>query len=868
MSVPATRGSSFARCSDSRIVRAWLAGAIGLLVLVTLGPVPASAAAGPSIGGDVVVAPAPDYATEMRGNPFDYSDAADLLTDGYATAGWAPVKGTTGKPTFSGGKASWTMNSNGGHVFPVWMTFPGALPDADDGWWTPIDADRYTRVAVRMHATAPSTGGAIDFWHCNEPLDVTRCAGRKAFGIASGWQTYLFDLAAGGTQFATWDGEKIGLQLTLNSASGTTFTLDWVRIYAPTQTFAPSRTGTLRWDRDTSTANNTASNPDWGVLPNGRFEVGAFPPGTYHLLDDAGYGDTITIDDPPQPKILDPDAAGGDDYATTVTGDAWDFSQQSDILELGGAGAASWAGGALEATNSGNDPYVRMRLNGAIDADRYHRLTVTTSYEGQFDLEDAPGGGAHGRAIFWTAQDGDWNFANSRELVTFTDRTTYTYDLADPRLVTTEPGSPRWDGAVTYFRWDPNEDPGARRWSVDEIRLAADDEADPVFDVRWLDPSHQPGTTVTIGLDGDRRGFTGTTIATGVAQQAGVNTHRLDARDLLPGLYWVWVKADDGVSTTSTYATGPLRISDRIAGPDRISTAVALSQSAYPDGADVAAVATAGTFADALAGSQLAAAADAPILLSGKDRLDTAVAAELQRLGVRTVYLLGGSASLSSQVEADIEALPGVTARRLAGSQRELTAVAIAREAVALWQDAGAAPGPLLVAQAFDFPDALSAGQLVAARRSPLLLIPGDRPAPAEVAAFVDELDPGEVVAVGGPVSVPHERLVAVAGGRPTDRISGDGRHETAVAVRAAAMAAGADGSRVLIASGRTFPDALAAAAVLVTRRGTLLTSDAATLPAPTDTALREGAVAWYRLVGGPNTLSQQVADQVAAAAR
>jgi putative cell wall-binding protein len=373
---------------------------------------------------------------------------------------------------------------------------------------------------------------------------------------------------------------------------------------------------------------------------------------------------------------------------------------------------------------------------------------------------------------------------------------------------------------------------------------------------------------VTIGLDSDRRGFDGRTVATGVGQQAGVNTHRLDARDLLPGRYWVWVRATDGMSTTSTYASGPLRIAERIAGPDRITTAVALSQSAYPNGADVAAVATAGTFADALAGSQLAAAADAPILLSGTDRLDAAVGAELQRLGVRTVYLLGGTASLSSQVEADIEALPGVTAQRLAGSQRELTAVAIAQEAVTLWQDAGAATGPVLVARAFDFPDALSAGQLVAAQRSPLLLIPRDRSAPAEVAAFIDDLDPARVVAVGGPASVPQERLVAVAGGRPTDRISGDGRHDTAVAVRAAAMAVGADGSRVLIASGRTFPDALAAAGLLVTQGGTLLTSDAATLPGSTDAALRAGAVAWYRLVGGRNTLSQQVADQVAAATR
>jgi putative cell wall-binding protein len=399
---------------------------------------------------------------------------------------------------------------------------------------------------------------------------------------------------------------------------------------------------------------------------------------------------------------------------------------------------------------------------------------------------------------------------------------------------------------------------------VDEIRLAADDEAAPTFDITWSDVAHEPGTTVTIGIDGNRRGFNGRTVASGIPQQGGTNTYRLDARDLMPGTYWVWVKASDGTSTTSTYATGPLRISERIAGSDRVATSVALSQAAYPQGATVAAVAPADNFADALAGAQLAAAADAPILLTGKDGLDARVADELRRLQVDTVYVLGGPASLSSQVQQDIEALPGVTATRLSGTQRELTAVAIAEEAVALWEAAGVDVGDVLLARAFDFPDALSAGQLVAAARSPLLLIPRDTAAPAAVAAFIDDLDPDRVVAVGGPASVPSARIEAVAGGRPTSRIDGPDRHATAVAVRAAAMAAGVDGAQVMIASGRTFPDALAAAGLVAARGGTLLTSDAAVLPGSTNDALRAGTVVWYRLAGGPATLTGDVAAQVA----
>lgn len=836
-----------------------LAGTLTLAVPMGTTGTPVTAAVGPDAGGDVTVAPAPDYAAEMLGNPFDYSDAADLLTDGHATDGWAPVKGTSAPPVFGNGTVRWTMTDDG-HLFPVWLTFPGALPEASDGWWNPIDLDRYQRVAVRLYASAPTAGAALDVWRCNEPLDHGACAERFIWRIEEGWNTYVFDVSA-------LSGDAIGLQLTINQAAGIDFEMDWLRIYQPTEEIRVTGRGTVYWDRDTDPSNNTATAPGWGEVTGGVFDVGAYPPGVYHLYDSDGYGDTINVDQPPHPLIIDPDAAGGDDYATVVRGDPWDLSQPTDVAELGGVKDTQYADGRLAATNDGNDPYVRLALTTPIDASRYHLLTVTTTYDGEFDLADAAGGGTHGRVVFWRQDTGDWNFVNSKELVTFTDRTTYTYDLADPRLKATEGSSPDWGNRITYFRWDPNEDRGDRRWWLDEIRLAAEDEAAPTFEVAWTDHQHQPGTTVTIGLDSDRRGFDGATVAAGVEQRAGLNRVEIDATDLAPGSYWLWLRASDGTSTAYAYASGPLVVTPRIAGPSRVETSVALSRSAFPDGASTALLATARNFADALAGIQLATAADAPILLTEPDTLSAPVAEELARLNVDEVFLLGGTGALSAAVEDEVRAT-GVDVTRLSGAGRTETAVAIARTAVERWQIDGVTGfDEVLVARAYDFPDALAAGQYVVAANTPLLLVPRDRSPSADVLAFVDEIDPETVTAVGGAGALPDERLREVARGRATDRISGSNRHATAVAARDRAVARGADADQVVIASGRNFPDALSAGSVLIARGATLLTTEPTFLPEDTADALRASTVDWYRIAGGRGAVSDDVASAVGTAA-
>jgi putative cell wall-binding protein len=88
----------------------------------------------------------------------------------------------------------------------------------------------------------------------------------------------------------------------------------------------------------------------------------------------------------------------------------------------------------------------------------------------------------------------------------------------------------------------------------------------------------------------------------------------------------------------------------RVAGIDRYGTAVDLSRATFPSGTGVAYVATGRNFPDALSGGPAAASAGSPLLLVPGGCVPNSVRAELDRLGVNRLTLLGGSSVVSGAV--------------------------------------------------------------------------------------------------------------------------------------------------------------------------------------------------------------------------
>jgi putative cell wall-binding protein len=288
----------------------------------------------------------------------------------------------------------------------------------------------------------------------------------------------------------------------------------------------------------------------------------------------------------------------------------------------------------------------------------------------------------------------------------------------------------------------------------------------------------------------------------------------------------------------------------RIAGANRGATAVAVSQHAYPAARSASAVvlAASGSFADALAGGPLAAAKNGPLLLSSAPSLDAVTATEIQRVlkPGGAVYLLGGTAALSASVEAAVAAL-GYAPTRIAGTDRFGTALAIA--------NAMGNPSTVFEASGTGFADALSAVPAAVTDHGVILLTNGATLTPA-TAAYL-QAHPGAHYAVGGP---------AAAADRAATALVGSDRYATSEAVALAVFpnAAGVD-----LASGATFPDALAGGPVAGSAgRPVLLVPPSGALPEPVLAYLttRAGGVSSAELFGGNAAVGADVLIEVATA--
>lgn len=294
----------------------------------------------------------------------------------------------------------------------------------------------------------------------------------------------------------------------------------------------------------------------------------------------------------------------------------------------------------------------------------------------------------------------------------------------------------------------------------------------------------------------------------------------------------------------------------RVGGADRVATAADLSGWTFHGETEVAYLASSEAFPDALAAGAIAGAQDAPVLLTSSDGLASATEQELARLAPDRVVVLGGDKALSDDVEEAVAALDAVgEVGRIAGENRYATAQRLAEATFPEGADT------VMVATGEQFPDALAGGPLAAAQRAPLLLTRGDA-LPEEIASTVTELDPERILLLGGDAAVTDDvegDLAALVGASSVERIAGENRYETAQLL---AERVGAPIDEGYVASGESFPDALAGTP-LAAGRGPLLLARLDSLPDPTVAAIRNLELDTAVLLGGPAALDDVVGRAV-----
>ncbi|WP_193315458.1 cell wall-binding repeat-containing protein [Nostocoides sp. F2B08] len=267
---------------------------------------------------------------------------------------------------------------------------------------------------------------------------------------------------------------------------------------------------------------------------------------------------------------------------------------------------------------------------------------------------------------------------------------------------------------------------------------------------------------------------------------------------------------------TNTTTTPPVTATvERLWGQTAYETAVAISENAFPSGADTVFVATGETFPDALAAAPAATLSNAPVLLVRRDSVPAATQQELLRLAPQNIVLLGGTLAVSEAVE---ESLRGFTTQQTPESVTRIWGATRYDTAAAISGGAFQTDVPVVyVATGQNFADALAGGAVAARDGAPVILV-GPTGIPPGSHDELTRLSPTRIVLLGGPLAVDESVATLLAGytdggtGSSVQRVWGQNAYETAVEVSTYAYPTGA--ATVYLATGGKFPDALAVAPV------------------------------------------------------
>ena len=325
------------------------------------------------------------------------------------------------------------------------------------------------------------SNAAFFFRRCNS------CAnGLKYFQLKKGWHSYDLDMTGpwdldglpgsslppvSGTP---WGGqiEMLWMITSFDAGNLPEVSIDDLGIVAPTagpglSIGATGGPAELWMDLDGNTANDgtnkvvgaTASYLTTVTGPtNIGLPAGVLQPGQtarfYTRRNGVATTPSATRDDAalvrPEPRALSPWETAGTDWATAVRRDPWDMTQPSDARVVNAAW--SFSGGFLHGwTGPGtrNDPVVPLSVNTPIDAELYHRVVLTITYDGPWGLENVPGGGLVGRIV--RHPYGGVPYQVSDDLVLRTGPATYVVEMKTwPRRRSSTPtATPTRSGGVS-----------------------------------------------------------------------------------------------------------------------------------------------------------------------------------------------------------------------------------------------------------------------------------------------------------------------------------------------------------------------------------------------------------------------------------
>ncbi|WP_454053338.1 cell wall-binding repeat-containing protein [Clostridium sp. Marseille-Q7071] len=194
----------------------------------------------------------------------------------------------------------------------------------------------------------------------------------------------------------------------------------------------------------------------------------------------------------------------------------------------------------------------------------------------------------------------------------------------------------------------------------------------------------------------------------------------------------VKAEANDGF-TKSSYGYNMKRLE----GSDRFETAIAVSNEfkrlsdKNNEKVENVVLANAFDYPDSIASAPLSKIYNAPLLLTEKDKLNSKTEAQLKKLKIKKVFIVGGTGVVSQNVEDKLKSM-GITVERLAGEDRYQTSLKIAnkvldyRLANAPIEFTGYKYRSIFLVGGYRYTDALTLAGMSGRNDTPIVLLPSN----------------------------------------------------------------------------------------------------------------------------------------------
>ncbi|MBT2757234.1 N-acetylmuramoyl-L-alanine amidase [Mesobacillus foraminis] len=285
----------------------------------------------------------------------------------------------------------------------------------------------------------------------------------------------------------------------------------------------------------------------------------------------------------------------------------------------------------------------------------------------------------------------------------------------------------------------------------------------------------------------------------------------------------------------------------RLGGQDRFDVAVNVSKSGWSSSTTVV-LANWDAYGDTLAAAPLAYKYNAPILLTKADTLNPRTKLEIQRLKAKSVIIVGGPISVSENIVNQLKNM-GITVSRISGNNRVEVANNIAKKM--------GRRSKVVIADGFNFPDALSIAPYAARNGYPILLTNNKHLLESSTKSLINSWSVSQTIISGGPLSVSNTVYNSVPNPR---RFGGNSRYEVSANI---AKAYYSSASTAFVTKGSIFADALTGSVLAAKKNAPMLLIESNSLPASIKNSIINIGFDSFMILGGPISVTDSIKNKL-----